>query len=88
MKGYRIRQVYDLPPIPDRSNGTQSRNKQNGPHCHTPPESQFPSTVPRSVQYGPYIKRLILINNYQCISLQRNKRILQTVLVILSAKEP
>ncbi|MGR5980735.1 hypothetical protein ACT7DJ_33830 [Bacillus cereus] len=29
VKGYRIRQVYDLPPYPDRSNGTQSRTKKN-----------------------------------------------------------
>ena len=48
------------------------------PHCHSIQESQFPSTVPRSVQYGPNIKRLIpYLTHYQCISLQRTKEFFQ-----------
>ena len=41
-------------------------------------QPQFPSTVSRSVQYGPYIKRLIpYLTHYQCISLQRTKEFFQ-----------
>ena len=39
---------------------------------------RFPSTVSRSVQYGPNIKRLIpYLTHYQCISLQRTKEFFQ-----------
>ena len=77
VKGYRIRQVYDLPPIQIEVTEHKVEQKEC-PHCHTIQESQFPSTVSRSVQYGPYIKRLIpYLTHYQCISLQRTKEFFQ-----------
>ncbi|AZR75121.1 TPA: IS66 family transposase [Bacillus cereus] len=77
VKGYRIRQVYDLPPIQIEVTEHKMEQKEC-PHCHSIQESQFPSTVPRSVQYGPNIKRLIpYLTHYQCISLQRTKEFFQ-----------
>ncbi len=77
VKGYRIRQVYDLPPIQIEVTEHKVEQKEC-PHCHTIQESQFPSTVSHSVQYGPYIKRLIpYLTHYQCISLQRTKEFFQ-----------
>ncbi|MGG0261905.1 transposase [Bacillus mycoides] len=70
VKGYRIRQVYDLPPILIEVTEHKVEQKEC-PHCHSIQESQFPSTISRSVQYGPNIKRLIpYLTHYQCLSLQ------------------
>ncbi|MDA2639008.1 IS66 family transposase [Bacillus cereus] len=75
--GYRIRQVYDLPPIQIEVTEHQVAQKEC-PHCHSTQESQFPSTVSRPVQYGPHMKRLIpYLTHYQCLSLKRTKEFFQ-----------
>ncbi|KIU73156.1 transposase [Bacillus thuringiensis Sbt003] len=75
--GYRIRQVYDLPPIQIEVTEHKVVQKEC-PHCHSIQESQFPSTVSRPVQYGPNIKRLIpYLTHYQCLSLKRTKEFFQ-----------
>ncbi|MGE6552262.1 IS66 family transposase [Bacillus mycoides] len=77
VKGYRIRQVYDLPPIQIEVTEHKVEQKEC-PHCHSIQESQFPSTVSRPVQYGPNIKRLIpYLTHYQCLSLKRTKEFFQ-----------
>ncbi|ECL9256591.1 IS66 family transposase, partial [Campylobacter jejuni] len=77
VKGYRIRQVYDLPPIQIEVTEHKVEQKEC-PHCHSIQEAQFPSTVSRPVQYGPNIKRLIpYLTHYQCISLKRTKEFFQ-----------
>ncbi|MGR5966852.1 IS66 family transposase [Bacillus cereus] len=77
VKGYRIRQVYDLPPIQIEVTEHKVAQKEC-PHCHSIQESQFPSTVSRPVQYGPNIKRLIpYLTHYQCLSLKRTKEFFQ-----------
>ncbi|WP_429690955.1 IS66 family transposase [Bacillus mycoides] len=77
VKGYRIRQVYDLPPIQIEVTEQKVEQKEC-PHCHSIQEAQFPSTVSRPVQYGPNIKRLIpYLTHYQCISLKRTKEFFQ-----------
>ncbi|MGQ7185252.1 IS66 family transposase zinc-finger binding domain-containing protein, partial [Escherichia sp. HC-CC] len=77
VKGYHIRQVYDLPPIQIEVTEHKVEQKEC-PHCHSIQESQFPSTVSRSVQYGSNIKRLIpYLTHYQCISLKRTKEFFQ-----------
>ncbi|MHB0803587.1 IS66 family transposase, partial [Bacillus thuringiensis] len=77
VKGYRIRQVYDLPPIQIEVTEHKVEQKEC-PHCHSIQESQFPSTVSRPVQYGPHIKRLIpYLTHYQCLSLKRTKEFFQ-----------
>nr|WP_257206465.1 IS66 family transposase zinc-finger binding domain-containing protein [Bacillus thuringiensis] len=84
--GYRIRQVYDLPPIQIEVTEHKVVQKEC-PHCHSIQESQFPSTASRPVQYGPNIKRLIpYLTHYQCLSLKRTNSF-KIVLGILSVKE-
>nr|WP_229174876.1 IS66 family transposase zinc-finger binding domain-containing protein [Bacillus cereus] len=77
VKGYLIRQVYDLPPI--QIEITERRFEQKAcPHCHSIQEALFPSTVSRPVQYGPNIKRLVpYLTHYQCLSLKRTKEFFQ-----------
>ncbi|MEJ9245762.1 DUF6444 domain-containing protein, partial [Bacillus cereus] len=50
VNGYRIRQVYDLPPIQIKVTEHKVEQKEC-PHCHAIQEAQFPSTVSRPVQY-------------------------------------
>ncbi|PHD52016.1 transposase [Bacillus toyonensis] len=77
VKGYRIRQVYDLPPIQIEVAEHKVEQKEC-PHCQSIQESQFPFTVSRPVQYGPNIKRLIpYLTHYQCLSLKRTKEFFQ-----------
>ncbi|MED2935159.1 IS66 family transposase zinc-finger binding domain-containing protein [Bacillus wiedmannii] len=77
VKGYRIRQVYDLPPI--QIEGTEHKVEQKEcPHCYSIQEAKFPSTVSRPVQYGPNIKGLIpYLTHYQCLSLKQTKEFFQ-----------
>ncbi|MEK4503813.1 IS66 family transposase [Bacillus sp. FSL R12-0069] len=77
VKGYRIRQVYDLPPI--QIEVTEHRVEQKEcPHCHAIEEAPFPSIASRPVQYGPNIKRLVpYLTHYQCLSLKRTKEFFQ-----------
>lgn len=75
--GYRIRQVYDLPPIQIEVTEHKVAQKEC-PQCHSIQESHFPPTVLRPVQYGPNIKRLIpYLTHYQCLSLKRTKEFFQ-----------
>uniref|UniRef100_UPI001CA4E25D IS66 family transposase n=11 Tax=Bacillales TaxID=1385 RepID=UPI001CA4E25D len=77
VNGYRIRQVYDLPPIQIKVTEHKVEQKEC-PHCHAIQEAQFPSTVSRPVQYGPNVKRLIpYLTHYQCLSLKRTKEFFQ-----------
>ncbi|OOR03920.1 transposase [Bacillus cereus] len=77
VKGYRIRQVYDLPPIQVEVTEHKVEQKEC-PHCHSIQEAMFPSTVSRPVQYGPNIKGLIpYLTHYQCLSLKRTKEFFQ-----------
>lgn len=77
VKGYRIRQVYDLPPIQIEVTEHKVEQKEC-PHCHVIQEAPFPSTVSRPVQYGPNIKRLVpYLTHYQCLSLKRTKEFFQ-----------
>ncbi|MED2934346.1 transposase [Bacillus wiedmannii] len=77
VKRYRIRQVYDLPPIQIEVTEHKVEQKEC-PHCHSIQESMFPSTVSRPVQYGPNIKGLIpYLTHYQCLSLKRTKEFFQ-----------
>lgn len=77
VKGYRIRQIYDLPPIQIEVTEHKVEQKEC-PHCHSIQEVPFPHTVSRPVQYGPNIKKLIpYLTHYQCISLQRTKEFFQ-----------
>ena len=75
VKGYRIRQVYDLPPIQIEVTEHKVEQKEC-PHCHTIQESQFPSTVSRSVQYIVYKKTDSLFNTLSVHFFATNKRIL------------
>ena len=77
VQGFRIRQVYDLPPI--QIEVTEHKVEQkNALIAMLSKKLRFPSTVSRSVQYGPNIKRLIpYLTHYQCISLQRTKEFFQ-----------
>ncbi|WP_439952448.1 IS66 family transposase, partial [Bacillus cereus] len=77
VKRYRIRQVYDLPPIQIEVTEHKVEQKEC-PHCHSIQKSQFPATVSHPVQYGPNIKRLIpYLMHYQCLSLKRTKEFFQ-----------
>ena len=77
VKGYCIRQVYDLPPIQIEVTEHKVEQKEC-PHCHSIQESKFPSTVSHLVQYGPNIKRLIpYLTHYQWLSLKRTKEFFQ-----------
>lgn len=77
VKGYRIRQVYDLPPIQIEVTEHKVEQKEC-PHCHSVQEALFPSTVSHPVQYGPNIKGLIpYLTHYQCLSLKRTKEFFQ-----------
>ena len=75
MKGYRIRQVYDLPPIQIEVTEHKVEQKEC-PYCHSIQESQFPSTVSHSVQYGEYKKTDSLFNTLSVHFFETNKRIL------------
>ncbi|WP_305927808.1 IS66 family transposase [Bacillus mycoides] len=75
--GYRIRQVYDLPPI--QLEVTQHEVEQKEcPHCHSFQESIFPTTVSQPVQYGPRVKAFVpYLTQYQCLSYKRTRELFQ-----------
>ena len=72
-QGFRIRQVYDLPPIQIEVTEHKVEQKEC-PHCHAIQEAPFPFLQCLVLAIWPEYKRLIpYLTHYQCISLQRTK---------------
>jgi len=70
-KGYRKRQVFDIPPVSLEVTEHQGEYKEC-PHCGAVTETQFPDGITRPAQYGSRIKGFITyLSQYQLIPYER-----------------
>ncbi|MEJ5315350.1 MAG: IS66 family transposase, partial [Anaerolinea sp.] len=76
-KGYRKRQVFDIPPVSLEVTEHQVEYKAC-PHCGAVTEAQFPEGVTRPAQYGSRIKGFITyLSQYQLIPYERVTELLE-----------
>jgi transposase len=76
-KGYRTRQVFDIPPVSVIVTQHQAEVKEC-PRCKATTQAQFPDGVTRPAQYGSRIKGIITyLSQYQLIPYERVAEVLE-----------